>query len=475
MHDATTFGASLTAFMKGRGLSVAALARVTGEKSATTVSRLIHDQSAPKRCAAFLTALQRAFPDMTENELRLLQQGLNTSQAGLDDARAQHALAQLLHGENVLPAPTPLSELLLSHADADVYELYCIQCTDSAVLDALTLLLAGSNRRIRIQHFMSAPLTGGIATYAAAASRLLCDPRYAVRYLPAAATADTARHFSSVMLLRTQRNLSGQQLLILPRSDGRMKCLPLESVDLLSFMLDAAEPFLARSMAITITHELNTPRNGLAYLSGCYDREVGRACYLLRPSPNLAMVPVELMQTLYNDATALQQTSVKDYALELRRICYLRHANRVEKPHPTYVIFSRQALERFVRSGMLLDHFRSLRPFTPAERRQILLHLIHQAETMPTMHLHVARDERLFHGPQLSCYDGGGVLLSPVVDRHISTPTGGAPYCEAFIQDAAFARQFQDYYLNTLLPDFACTEEESLSILRVLADACGEV
>ncbi|MBR4082611.1 MAG: hypothetical protein IKK21_12575 [Clostridia bacterium] len=473
MHDAITFGTSLTAFMKGRGLSVAALARLTGEKSATTVSRLIHDQSAPKRCAAFLTALQRTFPDMTEDELRLLQQGLSTSQTGLDDAQAQRALDRLLHGSDALPAPTPLSELLLSHADADVYELYCIQCTDNAVLDSLTLLLAGSNRRIRVCHFIVAPLPGGIASYTAAASRILCDPRYTVRYLAASANPDTARQPGNVMLLRTQRNLSGQQLLILPQSDGQMKCLPLESVDLLSFMLDAAEPFLAQSVAINLAYELNTPRNCLAYLSGCYDREVGRACYLLRPGLNLAMVPVELMQTLYNDATALQQTSVKNYALELRRICYLRHANRVEKPHPTYIIFSRQSLEHFIRSGMLLDHFRSLRPFTPAERRQILLHLIHLAETMPTMHLHIARDEQLFRGPQLSCYDGGGVLLSPVISKHVAAPTG-VPYCEAFIQDVPFARQFQDYYLHTLLPNFACDEEESLSILRALAAACGE-
>ncbi|MBR4080957.1 MAG: hypothetical protein IKK21_04140, partial [Clostridia bacterium] len=345
---------------------------------------------------------------------------------------------------------------------------YCIQCADKTVLDAFTLLLGKGDQRIRIYHFLTAPLPGGMAAYAANAARILCDPRYTVQYLQDGLPAASAWRPGNMMLLCTRRNQSERQLLILPRPGGQVKSLPLEGVDMYRFMLEETRQAMGSAPLLNAPCFLNTPRNGLDYISRCYARERGRACCLVRPRPNMAMVPVELLQGLYNDAPSLQQTSVKDYALELRRICYLRYANRLEHPSPTYAIFSPQGLRAFMRTGILMYHFRSLRPFTPAERRQILAHLIHQAETMPTMHLFVARDEQLFRGAVFSCYEGGGVLLSPTPDKFITTPPGGAPYCEAYFGDATFARQFQDYYLQTILPDHALSEADSLRALREL-------
>lgn len=468
---AMTFGQALEQWLRGRGLSLAALARITGVKSATTVSRIVHDQSTPRRCEAFLRTLESAFPDMTEEERRLLRQGLTTSAAGLEDAHARSALAQLLLDDAPPPHPTPLSELLCAHTDADACDVYCIQCADKTVLDAFALLLDKGDQRIRIHHFLAPPLPGGMAAYAADAARMLCDPRYTVQYLQGELPAASVWRPGSMMLLRTRRNQSERQLLILPQPGGQVKTLPLEGVDMYRFMLEETRQAMGGAPLLNAPCFFNSPRNGLDYLSRCYERERGRACYLLRPRPNLAMVPVELLQGLYNDATALQQTSVKDYALELRRICYLRYANRVAQPGSTYVIFSPRGLRDFMRTGILLDHFRSLRPFTPAERRQILAHLIHQAETMPTMHLFVARDEQLFRRAVFSCYEGGGVLMSPAPNTFITTPAGGAPYCEAYFGDAAFARQFRDHYLQTLLPSFALPEADSLRALRELLDA----
>lgn len=465
MMGAFTFGQALAQWMQQRGYSRAALARMTNTRSATTIARLINDQSTPKRCQAFLEEMIRAFPDMTEAELLVLRRGLAASNESREDTRAMGLMAALLRSPTRQIASTPLSELLASHLDADIYELYCIQCVDATVLSAFELLLSRGDQRVQIHHYLVAPVPGGMTAYTVAASRFLCDPRYRIYYQPTPLPEGDVWRPGSLMILRTKRNQSEQQWLILPQPGGQYSALPLDTVDLYHFFTESTRQNMAHIVPMNTSWMLNTPRVCLDYLRQCYDRERDRACYLLRSKPDLSMIPVDMLQTLYNEAATLRETSVKDYALELRRVCYLRYTNQADHSRPTYAIFSQQALRCFMKSGLLLNHFRSLRPFTCEERRRILEAMIHQAENVPHMHLYIARDERLFREVQISCYADSGVLLSSVPAKRVAY-SPDKPYCEAFVQDATFARQYADFYTHTLLPRCAHFQEESIVILR---------
>lgn len=470
MQDALTFGQCLAAWMKQRGLSVAELARRTDMKSATTVSRLVHDQSTPKRCEAFMQTILSSFPDLNEEEKALLQRGLSISYTGVADTIAEHALASMLLNKPAKPAANPLSELLLAHTDADQYDIYCVQCADQPIMEALDLLLRASDQRVRIHHFLVGPIPMGMASFIAAVQHFLCDPRYALTYYHAEHLSTTWMP-GNMFLLRTQHNQVEQQLLILPKPGGRYAALPLDSTnDLYAFLLHASIDASHGVPPVTTTYMLNTPRNCLEYLSRTYDIEKGRPCCLLRAKPNLAMVPVDLLQTLYNDATDLQQTSVKDYSLALRRICFLRYANRWEESKSTRVIFSLKQMQEFMDTGLLMDHFSSLRPFQPQERRRILSHIIHMAKTNPNMHMYIARDEQLFELYRFSCYEGSGVILSPAKSSSCR-PGAKKRYTEAFITDPVFTRQFRDLFINVLVPQYTFSRQESIALMEAMLTA----
>lgn len=468
MQDKMTFGACLAAFMRGRGLSVAALTRITGTKSATTVSRLVHDQSTPKRCSAFLETLLASFHDLTAEERVLLQQGLATSHAHTEDALTRQALQDLLLTPPQEPPASPLSELLLSHTDAEQYDVYCLQCADGHILQAFDRLLRHNHQQVNIYHFAEGPIALGLPTFLSLARSFLCDPRYHLVYRSDGHPGATWRP-GNLMILRTLRNHREQQFFVIPKPGGQYSMLPIDAAtDMYSFLLTASREAFAGTDTVTSTWNLTTPRNSLNYLTRSYQREKGRISSLLRTRPDLCMVPLQLLRDQYTDAPTLQFTSVREYYMELRRLCFLRHSNRMEKPQATRIIFSREGLRAFMQDGLLMEHFRSLRPYTPEERRKILHHLLQQSQESSGLHLYIAKDERLFGQLHISGYDSC-VQFAPIMPDFIGAG-GSRPYAEAFITDNVFVRLFHDYFTQVVIPQLTYTEEESRMILRQLLE-----
>ena len=144
----------------------------------------------------------------------------------------------------------------------------------------------------------------------------------------------------------------------------------------------------------------------------------------------------------------------------------VRFENMHRKTQPSYFIHSQEAMRRFARTGHLSDHLFGMRDFTPEERIRILTQILQSCRENPAFHMRfLLEDSRMSEYEFISFADLGVQISSAYTDYH------AAYHKEALVTLSSFTQAFEDYYMNTLLPDHCLSEEESLAFLQSLIDA----
>ena len=449
-----TFGTCLDQWMTTHGLSGAALAAMTGAKSATSISRLRHNKCTPKRCEAFLAALLSASPAVVSaEEERRFRTALEVSRLASNAVSQDEEFRQLFFPqETVLPAFLPEQAKALSMSMTEG-SLLCFYPVSATFFHAIQAVLNQLGNRIRIRCFLPAPWPEQALHFAVDALPVLCDPRCTIAMLPPKATC--LGHLA-VLRYRREDGCWCEELMVL--SAKRIHTLPLpDGCGMYDFFLSLT----SAAEAINPPQPLSTPESFLAFMERCYAREQGAEICLLHAGPCMELFPVEILQNALMGAEEIP--GYEQLALDIRRVAYLRFINHFEKKKPTHLLLSRRALVHFMQTGRLEDHLAFLRPLTLEERTAVLRHLKHQAETNPAFDLRIARDERLFGAHTFVSCGGAGVYVCPSATDYVHT--AGAPYCEAFLPDPAFAKAFRDYFCRVLLPEHALSREDSVRVL----------
>lgn len=451
-----TFGETLSRWMKTHRLSSSSVAVLVGAKSATSVSRLRHDQCAPKRCEAFLNDLLAASA-ITPPEERAFRAALAVNRRAGRRLIGDEGFHRLLFPdagaaeEGRIPDVSFLSE-------ADEVELLCYQPVTAEICAWLQRLLARLGKRIRIRCVVPEPWPGDTLRFAVDALPLLCEARCSLAAAPVQAHSPT-----QLCVLRCRKGKRQREWLLAPLPGAKPRLLPMaKPCGLFDFMLSLEEA----AAPINQIRPLETPESCMDFLREYYAKERGAEICLLQADLCMSMIPPEILQNAVDDA--MPQPDFLEAMLALRRLAYLRFANQREKKKATHLLLSRQALRRFMDTGVSGDHFAMMRPFTPEERRTILRQLLEQAESNPALDLRLAREESIFGRYVFASFSGSGVLVSPAATDYVQT-ADAAPYCEAFLPDKAFARAFRDYFCGTLLPREAFSRAESIACLRRLA------
>ena len=126
---------------------------------------------------------------------------------------------------------------------------------------------------------------------------------------------------------------------------------------------------------LTPLYRFDQLKNGSDYMEfteKAYRMERNRAALILKPTPGMQMMPAEAVKQSFEDFLARNPEPVSAARETLICTYEKRVRNFYGRMKPTRLILSFRAMEEFARTGVMADQFFACRPFTAAERMQIL-------------------------------------------------------------------------------------------------------
>ncbi len=140
-----------------------------------------------------------------------------------------------------------------------------------------------------------------------------------------------------------------------------------------------------------------------------------------------------------------------------------RWNNMISKHKPTHLVYSLPEMEKFMRTGMLSDHFFIQTPYSVPERREIIRLLRSTMLDQPYFNVHFLRDDiEVEH--EISCYSGKGVMI---MDAHTNYDFPNS-HSEALITLPVFMKRFQEFFYEELLKGSVLSREQTLRELERL-------
>ena len=150
----------------------------------------------------------------------------------------------------------------------------------------------------------------------------------------------------------------------------------------------------------------------------------------------------------------------------MERIHRQRFENFLTKKKVNHTIFSREAMERFARTGRQSDHFFALRSYTPEERVRILQNLREQEAENPYFHVHFFAEDFEPPASEMALYEGVGTLMAkPYTDYDLS-----GNHTETIIAQKEFCASFRTFFLHDLLERHVISRKETLAVLDELME-----
>jgi len=143
---------------------------------------------------------------------------------------------------------------------------------------------------------------------------------------------------------------------------------------------------------------------------------------------------------------------------ELWRIQQNRFVNTTTKHRPTHLVYSLQAMERFMRTGVLTDQFFLQRAYTVQERREIIRVLLEAMRSQPWFNVHFLKRGAAELRYEISFYEDKGVLL---MDAYTGYDLA-FDHSEALITLPAFMGSFRSYFQDELLAHHVMSRAETL-------------
>lgn len=481
------FGEYLKQLLKEKGMSASELARIMEYKSRNTVFRILAGEGGHvSRQAFFDRIVQDNVLDLTEEEKKQLTCSLEVSRVGAGRYMDNLAMEALFHAEkekadidvqvvrrDKLKQDTTLKAILEEYVSGSELELQISGCCSSIIFNTLrdVLLESGHKCRVSVVHYVYTGPEEIIFNIAAIQPMLFasCYQAYSIEpgvYSPekeriyrsncicAHVTHADGSGFDEAMLLTDaacmvrlgRRQRGGFHLADRLFDDSELKRNPIKS----AFMLDSMTQGL------------------VSYIDECRRIEQNCAIYTAKLDIPFFFIHPDLLVDAAKEgfcATGLAtQEEMEQLIQTLYDIQLQRFENCYGKKKPTYAIFSREAMERFAKTGCQSDHFFAMRPFTRAERLRILCHIRDQIKKNSGFEIFFFKENEEPPGMEIGLYEGVGVLLSKPFTHYDSD------HAEAIIAQKDFCQRYKSYFFEDLLARRVLSKARSLKVLEELIE-----
>ena len=485
MHHNESFGECLKRCLQEADLSASEVARLVGFRSRNSIFRILSGETSDEVNLRFLQQLHDALGEQwPEERWFALQEALSLERLGPVQYRANCAFRRVMHErEQPLDAVVRmmelhgeagerrLADLLDEVASAAHTEIVITGCYDSALSQLLAERCgkAGDEGRLHICQYID---TGDatVANHILGVLPLLSKPWYNARLVDPNAcpeerlalyrihvlhiccTDENGKQTGGMLVRFDKKHFATQW-----RADGAVSFM--QVLDRLRFDLDLLKP---------ITHIGDGPEVYVDYTRQYAAIEENCTILSIKPDIHFNCIPSALLEQSILEGFAQSGMAagpeLRALVDQLKVIHDKRFDNMMNKRKATHLAYSLPLMERFMRTGVLSDHFFLQRAYTVEERRQIIRVLLDAMREKPYFNVYFLKQEVAPLRHEISCFDGKGVLL---MDAYTGYELN-SDHSEALITLPAFTDSFKRFFMDEVLVHYVMSRAETIRELERL-------
>ena len=485
MNRYETFSECLQRCLDEGGLSASEAARLVGFKSRNSIFRILQGRTSAEVNEKFLAELQAAVGSRWPEETwRNLHETLTIERLGIETYLNNQAFAQMLHepprsSRNVcvqtMNGAQPgrvqtLGEVLDEALGAERVEIVLTGCCDAGVMQLLAekCALAGDDGRLTIRHYIDTtepevvrcilallPLVGKSWYNARLVDQDSCPKQMQLFY-----------RISGIYINCRSADgwETGHQIVCVGDNEYLRQMFdcacPVNYVlDRWRFHLELLKPTLEMGM---------DAQAFLDYTAQYAELEKDCVILSIKPDVHFNCIAPELLEEAITEgfgrAGVAQGEELHALVAALYEIQQGRFENTLKKRRMTHLVYSLDAMERFMQTGVLGDQLFIQRAYTVRERREIVRTLRDAMLENPYFHVHFFKQNLPDLCNEISYYGGRGVML---MDAYTGYDLE-REHSEALITLPEFMEQFRRYFMEELLVNGVVSRAESLALLERL-------
>lgn len=477
------FGPYLKKVLSDRKISASELARMMAYKSRNSIFRILDEEGGHTARQAFYDRLIEEDPlKLSDDERAEMRQALEVSRVGMQTFMSNRAMREMMmnaEDETDIEGIEIVSEngrenAFIEESVRSCREIHLVVmgCCSREVFASISALLSEKkNGKVSVTHFIYTGSEEIIRNVSAIQPMLY--KKYYKAYCVEPGTFSPERewlyrtNFAFVRVQDESGSWYNRQLLMVDEkrfimfsrqksgSENLLKLIFGEDIEKM--------PMLKKGYFV---QDADYP----AYTRSCLALEQGRAIYTIKLDVPISYVNADiLLECLKDDVDAGRMQNwpgMPETIGELERIHRARWDNLFGKHRMTHTIFSKEAMERFAKTGCQTDHFFALRPYKPLERVRILSHIREQAEINPYFNVYFFKDGFLPPQMEIGLYEGVGTLLNkPFTHYDLS-----GDHTETLITQKEFCECYKEYFVKDLLDKRVIGQEETLRTLDELIE-----
>ena len=488
--DVKPFGAYLSDLLAGHNLSAAAVSRMLGHKSRTTLHRILQDRANIRSMEKFLSEfLTSGLLTLTPDEEEGLKNALEVSRMGpgLLQARAEmwNLVRPAAHAAAAQPLclhdaqsgkSCPVEAFFDLLRGASHIRMLAVNLIPAPFFEELRRLLTDRpGRRLEIEHyfFLSEDVARTVRFITAIIPMLSlpCYSAYSIP-LPPPGMPSCGALASSIVACRAEfpsGETAEYQLGFSDSIPGQLLRFP-GGTGVCTFWEEMLSP--GKAVRVPIRYACISPGNSdgrYLHLTDVYRTlEHNHDIYMLSSGPCLSLISPQILEKPFLESLSGCDGSPPPGQLrQLSELHGRRFHNIYHKKRVTHILMPLHSLQAFAETGVLPHPFVRLRPFTAAERRSILTLLRDQARDNPYFNIYFLKSDSAGITLEATCYDPVGILLRCSDPSETQTDSRA----EALITLSEFTALFTRFFRETLLTQHALSSSASVSILTSLIDS----
>lgn len=411
--------------LRPRGLTLQQLCELLGYRSMTSLTRLMQGSANRSSLVKFSGRLRSCEAlSLTQQENNQLDDLIELRDIGDNDFVIMVALRRFLRGESpVSPQETLMlcdesgaaQTMLARYGMMRVQRALILNCEYVPMYHDLALMMEQMDFRIEHLIFDAA------------------EPLHTVHSLHTTVPLLYNRNYSSYSCTIRKNSMHTRGIMVSDMMiidyltpDGELRH------DLIVFTAPTVGQIVQSSLSIGRMYRLLPERKVLQpirenvsdsdmlhYIRFCAELERDRAVYRIKPDLGIEQIPIDLLYHAVADAAPPPVLQVLD---QLADAFNARQKNVLTKAEPQYHLMKRRAMWAFVKTGRTSDHLWCCRPFTMAERLEILQFLRSELMAKPTFHLHFLKDDDVLLDDEVVLYAERGLsIIKPGTDYNWST------------------------------------------------------
>lgn len=482
------FGTCLKRILESRRISASELARMMAYKSRNSIFRILDEEGGEMARQAFYDRLTTEDPlQLTQEERKALFQALEVSRVGKRTFLSNYAMRELLlnaGGETDMPRvridafrnkdDPNFHNALAAIAKGKKAYITITGCCDRAIFEALRerIYKTDVTCEVRVTHLIYTGEEEIVQNISAIQPLLYCDFYKAYCVQPGVFSKEREAVYRQnyiYVYMQDMQNIWYNQVFMLV---DKGVFVPLAKV-----RVEQSRPFSAFFSSDVASMPLlkaefsdgGEMKSYLDYTRSCRKLEMNRAIYTIKLDVSINCIHPEILLPCITDEFR-QGEDAQRMIDELWRVHLDRWENLFGKKKASHIIFSKEAMLRFAKTGRQSDHFFAFRAYTPKERVAILENLLRQEQENPNFHIYFFKEDFDLPLTEIGLYEGIGTLMTkPYTHYNLA-----GDHAETIITQKEFCERYKEFYVEDLLKRHVVSAQETLEYMNKLIEIAKE-